>query len=154
MSDFIKTKSSMCLALYHLEELSYMLCITNKAIYNQFKGLVFMVSASLSATHGASLEERAALQGQHRETGANSSIVSSCYRGVLLLIAFPFPTTLPVLGGSPCLALDGTRSAAPVLPPALLALLARWCGLQTRWCFLVWRFWKWCLSSYEVAFSI
>lgn len=67
MSDFIKTKSSMCLALYHLERLSYMLRITNKAIYNRFKGLVFMVSASLSATCGASLEETAALLGQHRE---------------------------------------------------------------------------------------
>lgn len=44
-----------------------MFSITNKAIYNQFKGLVFMVSASPSTTHGASLEETAALLGQHRE---------------------------------------------------------------------------------------
>lgn len=44
-----------------------MLCIANKAIYNQFKGLAFMVSASPSATRGASLEETAALLGQHRE---------------------------------------------------------------------------------------
>lgn len=65
MSDFIKTKSSMCLALYHLEGLSYMLCITNKAIYNQFKGLLFMVSVFMvpSATRGASLEENSSSAG-------------------------------------------------------------------------------------------
>lgn len=57
----------MCLALYHLEGLSCMLCITDTAFYNQFKGLMFMVSASPSATPGASLEETAALLGQHRE---------------------------------------------------------------------------------------
>lgn len=83
----------MCLALYHLEELSCMLCITNKAIYNQFKGLVFMVSASLTATHGASLEETAGLQGQHRETGANLSIVNSVIvlSWCLASDSFPFP---------------------------------------------------------------
>lgn len=112
MSDFIKTKSSVCLALYHLEELSYMLCITNKAIYNQFKGLVFTVSASPAAAHGASLEETAALQGQPRERGANLSIVNSVtVLSWCLLIGFPFPTTVLVLGGSLCL--------GPVAPGAL-----------------------------------
>lgn len=118
MSDFIKMKSSVCLALYHLEGLSYMLYITIKAIYNQFKGLVFMISASPSAARGASKEETAALLGQHRgpeEPTPVSRTVSSCCP------AFPFPTEVPVLSGS--------LRSAPLAPGAVQAVLPQPCQL-------------------------
>jgi len=66
-----------------------------------------MVSASCSAAHGASLEETAALPGQHRERERSQleyRKVPLCYHSVLLLIAFPSLAKVLVLGGSLCFA--------------------------------------------------
>lgn len=132
MSDFIKTKSSMCLALYHLERLSYMLRITNKAIYNRFKGLVFMVSASLSATCGASLEETAALLGHTERERSQLKYHEQCYHAIVVSCSVLFPHEGACPQWIPLLSTYGTRSSTAVRPPALPALLVRWYGLQTK----------------------
>lgn len=129
-----------------------MLHITNKAIYNQFKGLVFLVSASPSTARGALLEETSALLGQHRERerrGEPTQIwqtVLSCYHG------FPFPHQGVRPQWIPVLSTYGTRSSAAVLPPALLLCWLGGVVLQTKvvFCSVM----LLCLSSYEVDFSI
>lgn len=106
MSDFIRTKSSLCLALYHLEGFSYMLCITNKSIYNRFKRLVFMVSASPVLLMGPHWNKQQIFWERQGESGANSISTST---GVVLSWClapdgFPIPTEVPALSGSLCLA--------------------------------------------------
>lgn len=135
MSGFIKTKSSMHEALYHLEELSYMLDTTNKAIYNQFKELVFLVSASPVLLMGhhwkkhqlcwdSTERERAS------ERGANSSMANSVITLSWLSLSPPRCLSSVDL----LLSTYGTRSSATVLPPALLLC---WLGgviYRQRWC--------------------
>lgn len=122
MSDFIKTKSSMCLALYHLGGLSCMLCVTDTAFCNPFKGLMFMVSASPSATRAASLEETAAQLGQRREkeepTQVSRTVTTLSWCLAPDTLPFPHegacPLWIPLLGtyGSRSCTTTSTTSSA------------------------------------------
>lgn len=127
MSDFIKMKSSMCLALYHLERLSYMLRITNKAIYNRFKGL--LPSVLLVGPHWKKQQLCWDSTGRER---SQLEYHEQCYRAIMVSCSVPFPHEGACPQWIPLLSTYGTGSSTAVLPPALLALLVRWCGLQTK----------------------